>query len=112
MSFSTFIKDYQGGRLDQILSNELAKVVEATQKFKGAGSLAISINLKPISNSDNETDIVVKFSKKIPQKDFLKSTMFVNQDLELIGDNPNQGKLFDQRTVVVDSETGEVVRTI
>jgi hypothetical protein len=107
--FAKFVKEYQGGRLNQILSMELTKVIDATQKFKGAGALNLTIYMKPVSNSDNETDIVIKYSKKIPEKNSLKSTMFVSPNLQLTGDNPNQLKLFEQKTVLVDEETGEVL---
>lgn len=107
--FAKVVKEYQGGRLNQILSMELTKVIDATQKFKGAGSLTMTIHMRAIPNSENESDIVVKWSKKIPQKDSLKSVMFVDKNLQLTGDNPNQLKLFEQKTVLVDEETGEVL---
>jgi len=110
--FAKLVKEYQGGRLNQILSMELTKVIDATQKFKAAGALTLTIAMKPVSNSDNETDIVIKYAKKIPEKNSLKSTMFVDKNLQLSGDNPNQMKLFEQKTVLVDSETGEVVTPV
>jgi hypothetical protein len=37
--------------------------------------------------------------------------MFIDKNLQLTGDNPSQLKLFEQKTVLVDSETGEVMAT-
>lgn len=105
--FSKFIADHRAGSIDKILGLELAKVVEATQKHKAAGSLTIKINLKAIR--EGETEVNIQFAKKIPQRDTFKSVMFVNKDLTLLSEDPNQLRLFDQVNALVDPETGEVI---
>jgi hypothetical protein len=105
--FAKFIQDYQGGRLNDVLRMELMKVVEASQRHKAAASLTIQINLK--GGNENESEMLVKWSKKVPQKDSMKAIMYVDKDLQLVGDNPAQGKLFEQKTVLMDSETGQVI---
>ncbi len=105
---SKFIEEHRAGTVDKILGLELAKVVEATQKHKSSGSLTIKINLKAIR--EGETEVNIQFAKKIPQRDTFKSVMFVNKDLTLVDEDPSQLKLFDQVNVLVDEETGEVIR--
>jgi hypothetical protein len=108
MLFSEFIEGYRSGTLDQILGMELQKVVDASQKHAKVGQLKIAITLKP--KSVGETEISIKFDKKLPARDRLDSIMFVTPEGNLVGDDPNQPKLFDRVDgCLVDQETGEVI---
>lgn len=104
---SKFLADYRAGTLDKLLGLELRKVTEASQKHKQGGSLTINISLKPIR--EGETEVTVKFTKKLPQRDTMKSVMFVDQHATLVDEDPSQLKLFDRVEGLVDNETGEVI---
>lgn len=108
MLFSEFITNYRAGTLDNILGMELQKVVDASQKHAKIAQLKIAITLKP--KSQGETEVSIKFEKKLPARDRLDSIMFVTPDGNLIGDDPTQPKLFDRVDgCLVDQETGEVI---
>lgn len=106
MSFSKFISEYRAGRLDEILDLELRKLVESTQKHSKAGHLTIKISISP--RAGNESEVNIKFEKKMPARDTLSSIMFITKECKLVDEDPTQMRLFDKVESLVDTETGEV----
>lgn len=109
VGFAKFINENQGGRVNDTLSMELKKVIAATQRFRTAGALVVTIGIKPILQGENEVEMIVKYDSKIPKKNFIKSVMFVDKNFQLTAEDPDQMSLFEQKTVLFNQETGEVI---
>lgn len=89
--FSDFIANYRGGIFDDILSKELVSVTEAVQNVSRKGELHISIALKPAGAY--KMDIVATYKSKPPVNNNIDGMMFVDDDKQLVADDPHQPDL-------------------
>ena len=91
MLFSDFIKNYQGGKLDEILGAELKHITEQVEKFGRKGTLSIGVDMKPAGI--NQMNLVVNYNAKPPVNNSVSSVMFVDKTKALVNDDPYQQKL-------------------
>lgn len=92
--FSEFVHHFKAGHLDATLTRKMQDLVEAVAHHQAAGSLTITINMKP--KNDGEMMTSVKFKTKAPERDSMDSIMYATPDNNLINTNPMQPELFSR----------------
>lgn len=88
--FSDFIREYQGGKLDEILGAKLSEVVERVEQMRKKGSLNLAIELKP--DTAGMMAVTTNYVSKLPTHSTLTGSMFI-KDNELKASDPNQKTL-------------------
>lgn len=91
MLFSEFVRDYQGGKLDEILGAELKNITEQVEKLGRKGTLSLSVEMKPAGI--NQMNLVANYNAKPPVNNSVSSVMFVDKTKALVNDDPYQQKL-------------------
>lgn len=88
--FAAWLQDHRGGRLHAELTAVLADVTDAVKAHNKAGSVTVKIDLKPQGNMVVVSDRV---TAKLPEGDPDIALYFVDDDGNLVRDDPNQPKL-------------------
>lgn len=109
-SFYNFLKDFKAGHLDAQLTSKMHELVESVTKFQKAGTLTITIGLKP--KDEGEMMTTVKFKMHAPERDTIESIMFVTPENNLIDSNPKQPELFNAPVKQVKEEPKLAVKNL
>lgn len=117
--FSDVLRDINGGRFAEELTEALADLVASTASTGKSGTITVSLKLKPGNGAGKI--MTVEHDVKVKSPDFDRPTeyMFIAGGNTLVRDNPEQKKL-DLRDVTprkasatevidIDDETGEIV---
>jgi hypothetical protein len=102
------LRDIRKGRVVDAASDKLAEVVRGVMDTEKAGSLTITISIKPRAKGDNCLLIQAKIDGKIPQADLPDALFFANLDGDLLRDDPTQTRMFADAGEVIDPKTGEI----
>lgn len=107
--FTDILRDIRRGDVVHKLSEALAEVVRAVLDTDKAGSITLTLNIKPRGKGDNILIIEPKVSTKLPQAELPDAFFYTNLDGDLLRDDPTQTRLFADTAEKHDPETGEVV---
>ena len=89
--FADFLQEHAEGTTHGDLSEALHQLVEAVQAHCKAGSLGLTVKIKPMSNSDPSTLVVTcDIVLKAPEADPASKVFFVDKDGNLSRDDPRQ----------------------
>ncbi len=91
MLFSEFIKDYQGGKLDEILGAALKDVTIEVERLGRKGTLSVSLEMKP--DGQDKMALNMSYSAKPPINNTVSSIMYVDKTKALVNEDPYQPKL-------------------
>lgn len=89
--FSEFLANYNNGALDDLLGKKLAEVAEAVQNMSKKGTLTLTIGLKP--EGIHKMNMDVSFSAKPPVNNSIPGIMFIDENKNLVANDPNQPPL-------------------
>lgn len=93
--FAVFLVALAKGRTHGELSRALRDVTAAVSETGKPGSLTLRIDIKPQSNTDAVT-VTDKVGVKLPAYDRPASIFFVDDDHNLVRNNPNQQSIFEE----------------
>ncbi len=88
------LRDIRKGRVVDDATHKLQRVVESVMETKKAGTLTIQLTVKPQKNDDEQVVIVSKVSAKTPEQDLPDAIFFVDDEFDLVRDDPKQRELF------------------
>lgn len=88
------LRDIRKGRVVDDATHKLARVVESVMETKKAGTLTIELTVKPQKNDDEQVVIVSKVKAKTPEMDLPDAIFFVDDEFDLVRDDPKQRELF------------------
>lgn len=91
---SEFIETYRSGVLNDIVTLEFADLVQECEKTQKNGNFTISIDVKP--KASGETEVVVKFKAKKPERSAMTAIMFATPEGNLFDNDPKQISMFDK----------------
>lgn len=94
--FAAFLHELAKGRTHDELSRALRDVTSAVKDTGKAGSLVLRIDIKPHKNDDAVT-VSDKVTVKVPEYERLDSIFFVDDDANLVRNDPHQPSIFDQQ---------------
>ncbi|MFE7128915.1 hypothetical protein [Streptomyces sp. NPDC057617] len=98
--FAAFLQEQSGGTLHAELSEKLHELLAAVRETGKAGSLALKIDVKPISGTDGRTLTVTdSVAVKAPKAERPKSIFFVTDDGNLSRTDPRQPVITGLREV-------------
>lgn len=105
--FNIFIAEFKAGRLNELLTQELAELTKAVESHHKAGELDLKIKITP--RTEGEIQITVRISSKAPRRDTLESVAFVSPDGNILTHDPKQQQLFEKNVVrVVHAENQKI----
>ncbi len=112
--FTDILRDIRKGRVVDAAGVELAEVVRAVLDTNKAGSLTLTISVKPQGKGDNAVILGVKLGTSLPKMDLPEGLFFADLDGDLLRDDPTQQRMFADALAVAtttsfDPETGEVI---
>lgn len=88
--FVATIVDIDDGRLNEQLTQELARVVRAATETRKKGSIVLELTVTP----DNErVTVAAKVTTKLPQASTMPTTFFTTEEGDLSRDDPRQMQL-------------------
>lgn len=90
--FAAVLQELNRGRTARELSEELAQLVSAVQETGKAGTLTLTLSLKP-SKMTGALELTDKVSVKVPAFDRSASLFFAAADGSLTRDDPSQLKI-------------------
>ena len=90
-SILDLLKELEGGQFVDELTNILPKITQAVMETRKAGALKISLKFSPTGRGSVEVD--AEFDEKIPEHDRSSTTFFVDGELNLVRNDPNQPTL-------------------
>ncbi|MEV0090393.1 hypothetical protein [Streptomyces sp. NPDC050738] len=89
--FAAFLQDQAGGQLHAELSQQLHDLLQAVQETGKGGSIALKLDIKPISGTDGRTVTVTdSVTAKTPKTERPKSIFFLADDGNLSRTDPRQ----------------------
>jgi hypothetical protein len=89
-AFTEVLKEVESGFLVDELSETFADVVQAVRRQGKAGSLTVTLNVKPITGNDEMVTIAAGVRTKLPAPDRAPSTFFVARDGSPSRNHPSQ----------------------
>lgn len=93
-SFSEFVRDYQGGELNEELTEALNSLVGAVQVCQREGKVSVEIQVKP--NNGHESFMVqARVKVKEPQPNRPSAIYYADERLNLVREDPRQMKFTD-----------------
>jgi hypothetical protein len=87
--FGAFLHELAKGRTHEELSRALRELTSAVQDTRKPGSLTLRIDIKPHKN-DAAVTVSDKVTVKIPAFERLDSIFFVDDDANLVRNDPHQ----------------------
>ena len=117
--FTDVVRDINGGKFADELTEALAEVVASCTATGKAGSLTVTLKLKPAKGSGRVMTIEQDYKAKAPEFDQPQQFFFVSNGNTLVADNPDQKKLPFRDVAaeragavkpgeVIDQTTGEI----
>lgn len=97
--FDQVLREINGGRLVEELTNELTEVVEAVKASGKAGKIALTITLKPRGSANAQLEVIPSVRGTKPERERPLSIFYINQDMGLQRNDPQQGDLPGMRPV-------------
>lgn len=107
--FSTWLAQHKKGELDAEIAVVLSDLACAVQKLGKAGSVTITLSIKPNPMSDSVI-VVDDVKVKRPEPSRGAAFYYISDDGHLQRDDPAQNRFFDETVRSVDPDTGEVRR--
>lgn len=101
--FADFLREHAGGRSHNELSETLKDLVKAVSLTHKAGSLTLTITVKPMKDNVDALIVSDKIVAKVPQLDRKVSVFYATSEGNLVRDDPNQ-LTFGSLTDVSDEE--------
>jgi hypothetical protein len=99
-TFSSFVIEQRNGALHAEASDELATLVKAVQDHNKAGSIQITIHVKPGSKGTNTLVVSDEVKIKAPQPDRPATLFFPDENGDLHRSDPRQQQLPMRRVQV------------
>lgn len=90
------LRDIRKGRVVDDATSKLQRVVESVMETKKAGTLTIQLTVKPQKNDDEQVVIVSTVKAKTPEMDLPDAIFFVDDEFDLVRDDPKQRELFSE----------------
>lgn len=89
--FADWLREQRGGRTHDELSTQLHDLVEAVADTGKAGSVTLTVSIKPMSAGDPNTLVVAdKVTAKLPEHDRPTAVFFRTRDGNLSREDPRQ----------------------
>lgn len=96
------------GRVMGRLSEELTKVLAAVEQTGRAGSVTLTMELKPVPDTDGkQVTVSGKVKATAPRPDLRATLFFVTEDQQLTRRNPEQREFWEPRESERDEEDEE-----
>ena len=92
-SFMQVLPEIRQGKLVEDVTNAIAEVAQAVKATQKAGSVTITLSLKPGDSAENALVISDKIKSAAPQADKRPSLFFTDDEGALHRDDPNQHNL-------------------
>jgi hypothetical protein len=89
-AFTDVLKEIETGFLEEELSERFAGVVDAVRRQGKAGSLTLTLNVKPVSGAEDMVTMAAAVREKRPTPDRAPSTFFVGRDGSPSKNHPSQ----------------------
>jgi hypothetical protein len=108
------LREIRKGRVVESASQDLQEVVRNVLDTGKAGSLTLTISVKPQGKGDNAVILGVKIATGIPKIDQPEGLFFANLDGDLLRDDPTQQRMFadvNAPSTTFNPDTGEVFET-
>lgn len=102
-NFNVILAELKAGRLNELLTEELADLIKAVSFHQKKGKLTLEMELHP--RVDGEVSVICKVASKAPKRDTLESTAFISPDGNLLFNDPKQAGMFDKIRPVEMTET-------
>lgn len=97
MNFADILRFYRRGAAERKVQEELDALCRAVEATGKAGSLTITLSVKPSKAGENETDLDITAKAKLPQVPLPTATFFLEGG-KLSRTNPRQMDAFDDET--------------
>ncbi|QFU87852.1 hypothetical protein [Amycolatopsis sp. YIM 10] len=94
--FALFLYELNKGRPNRELGAKLKELVAEVLKTRKAGTLQLTLTVKPQANVDGAVIIADEIKRKLPAFDRKASIYFADETGALHRDNPTQPTLFEQ----------------
>lgn len=92
-TFTAFLHEQRGGGLHGELTEKLIELVGAVMDHEKAGTLTLTVKVKPAEGSDRTVFVTDEVKAKIPEADRGSSLFFVDSRDQLTRRNPRQPEL-------------------
>lgn len=92
--FAAFLLDINKGQSHVELSEKLRDLITEVQRTGKAGSLTYKVEVKPEAGTDGVVIVTDQIACKLPQGERRKSLFFVDDDNNLVRNDPRQHSLF------------------
>lgn len=84
------------GRVVSQLSDELQKVLEAVQETEKGGTVTLTLDIRPVKNTDGgQVQVTGKVKSVVPRPDRKSTLFFVTDDFQLTRTVPGQKEFWD-----------------
>lgn len=87
------LRDIRKGRAVDLATERLAELVRAVDETGKAGSLTLTINVKPEKGGGSAKTIAVEVKAKIPEVDLPEAVFFSTEDGALLRSDPAQAEM-------------------
>lgn len=91
--YTDVLRDINGGKFAEELTEALAEVVESCAATGKTGSITVVLKLKPAKGSGKVMTIEQDYKVKSPEFDQPQQFFFIANGNTLVADNPDQKKL-------------------
>lgn len=92
--FTDFLRDIRKGRVVDAATDDLAELVRAVKDTGKAGSLTLTISIKPQDKEAEQVVVSAAVSTKLPKAALPEGIFFAGIDGDLLRDDPSQKEMF------------------
>ncbi|WP_298699219.1 hypothetical protein [uncultured Brevundimonas sp.] len=89
------LREMRKGRIVEDATEALHEVVKAVDATNKAGSVTLKIKVKPSKDGGWEKTLSAAISTDVPRPDMPDAVFFSNADGDLVRDDPEQTRLFE-----------------
>lgn len=94
--FTDILRQMRRGAIVEALTARFAEVNAAVKATGKAGSLTLSIKIKPDKGGGRQFELVPSVSFSVPQPDLPASIFFINDEGDLVRTDPDQAEMFGE----------------
>lgn len=104
--FTDILRDIRKGATVEAATDELAELIQAVKATNKAGTLTLKLKINPVGRDGKQVEIVPNLSVSTPTPDLSKGIFFVDDQGDLLRDDPDQRPLFEERSALSDKNSG------
>lgn len=90
------LREYRNGRAADLASRKLAELVQAVDETGKAGSLTITIKIKPENGGGSQKTLACEVKAKMPEAQLAEAIFFSDDEGSLHRSDPQQREMFTE----------------